>query len=83
MNRFDLAISMCRLVITRFTTRAGTSTSFPIHDYFFAATLDKLRPGGLMMFITSRHAGQTGFHAPRAWPQSRIPRCNPPAQQRV
>ncbi len=26
----------------------------PIHDYFFAASLDKVRPGGLVMFITSR-----------------------------
>ncbi len=27
---------------------------FPIHDYFFAKALDKVRPGGLVMFITSR-----------------------------
>lgn len=27
---------------------------FPIHDYFFAKTLEKVRPGGLIMFITSR-----------------------------
>lgn len=27
---------------------------FPIHDYFFAASLEKVRPGGLVMFITSR-----------------------------
>ena len=27
---------------------------FLIHDYFFAAGLEKIRPGGLMMFITSR-----------------------------
>ena len=27
---------------------------FSIHDYFFAATLEKVRPGGLLMFITSR-----------------------------
>jgi N12 class adenine-specific DNA methylase/SAM-dependent methyltransferase len=27
---------------------------FPIHDYFFAAALEKVRPGGLVMFITSR-----------------------------
>ena len=26
----------------------------PIHDYFFAAALDKVRSGGLVMFITSR-----------------------------
>ena len=27
---------------------------FLIHDYFFAADLEKVRPGGLVMFITSR-----------------------------
>ncbi len=28
--------------------------SFVIHDYFFAAALEKIRPGGLILFITSR-----------------------------
>lgn len=27
---------------------------FVIHDYFFAATLEKVRPGGLILFITSK-----------------------------
>ena len=27
---------------------------FVIHDYFFAAALDKVRPGGLILFITSK-----------------------------
>jgi N12 class adenine-specific DNA methylase len=27
---------------------------FPIHDYFFAVALEKVRPGGLVVFITSR-----------------------------
>ena len=30
------------------------SWRFPIHDYFFAAALEKVRPGGLLMFVTSR-----------------------------
>jgi N12 class adenine-specific DNA methylase len=30
------------------------SFKLPIHDYFFAAALQKVRPGGLVMFITSR-----------------------------
>jgi hypothetical protein len=30
------------------------SWNFVIHDYFFAATLAKVRPGGLVLFITSR-----------------------------
>ncbi|HRZ35711.1 MAG TPA: hypothetical protein P5534_05030 [Candidatus Paceibacterota bacterium] len=28
--------------------------NFVIHDYFFAAALEKVRPGGLVVFITSR-----------------------------
>ncbi|MCX6929356.1 MAG: N-6 DNA methylase, partial [Verrucomicrobia bacterium] len=28
--------------------------NFLIHDYFFAATLEKVRPGGLILFITSK-----------------------------
>ena len=28
--------------------------NFLIHDYFFAAALEKVRPGGLVMFITSK-----------------------------
>ncbi|MBI5385640.1 MAG: SAM-dependent DNA methyltransferase, partial [Verrucomicrobia bacterium] len=28
--------------------------SFVIHDYFFAAALEKVRPGGLVLFITSK-----------------------------
>ncbi len=30
------------------------SWRFLIHDWFFAATLEKVRPGGLILFITSR-----------------------------
>lgn len=28
--------------------------NFVIHDYFFAATLEKVRPGGLILFVTSK-----------------------------
>lgn len=28
---------------------------FSLHDYFFAKTIDRVRPGGLMVFITSRY----------------------------
>lgn len=27
---------------------------FPIHDYFFASALDKVRPGGLVLFVTTK-----------------------------
>jgi hypothetical protein len=29
--------------------------SFPIHDFFFVKSLDKVRPGGVVAFITSRY----------------------------
>jgi len=29
--------------------------AFALHDYFFAKTMDKVKPGGLVMFVTSRH----------------------------
>jgi N12 class adenine-specific DNA methylase len=32
----------------------------PIHDYYFVKTLDKIRAGGLMMFITSSHTMDKG-----------------------
>lgn len=28
--------------------------NFVIHDYFFAATLEKIRPGGVILFVTSK-----------------------------
>ena len=28
---------------------------FAIHDYFFAKTIDRIKPGGLVMFVTSRY----------------------------
>ena len=28
--------------------------NFLIHDYFFARTLDKVRPGGVIAFVTSK-----------------------------
>lgn len=31
-----------------------------IHNYFFAKTLDKVRPGGIVMMITSRHTMDSG-----------------------
>ena len=34
-------------------TRSITGCIFPIHDYFFAKSIDKLRTGGIMAFITS------------------------------
>jgi len=52
---FDLAISNVPFGNYTVHDPRWNEYKFPIHDYFFAAALEKLRPGGLLMFVTSRH----------------------------
>jgi N12 class adenine-specific DNA methylase/SAM-dependent methyltransferase len=52
---FDLAISNVPFGDYTVHDPRWNGYKFPIHDYFFAAALDKVRPGGLLMFVTSRH----------------------------
>ncbi len=52
---FDLAVSNVPFGDYTVHDPRWNEHKFPIHDYFFAATLDKVRPGGLLMFVTSRH----------------------------
>ena len=52
---FDLAISNVPFGDYTVHDPRWNEYKFPIHDYFFAAALDKVRPGGLLMFVTSRH----------------------------
>jgi N12 class adenine-specific DNA methylase len=52
---FDLAISNVPFGDYRVHDPRWNKFKFSIHDYFFAAALDKVRPGGLLMFITSQH----------------------------
>ena len=52
---FDLAISNVPFGDYTVHDPRWNEHKFPIHDYFFAAALDKVRPGGLLMFVTSRH----------------------------
>mgnify|MGYP000740760117 CR=1 FL=1 len=40
---------------------------FLIHDYFFAKSLDKLRPGGVMAFVTSKGTMDKGNSAVRKY----------------
>ena len=51
---YDLAISNVPFGDYTVHDPRWNNYKFPIHDYFFAASLEKVRPGGLMMFITSR-----------------------------
>ena len=51
---YDLAISNIPFGDYTVHDPRWNSLKLPIHDYFFAAALEKVRPGGLVMFITSR-----------------------------
>jgi len=52
---FDLAISNVPFGDYTVHDPRWNKYKFPIHDYFFPAALEKVRPGGLLMFITSHH----------------------------
>ncbi|AFV01107.1 Superfamily II DNA and RNA helicase [Dehalobacter sp. DCA] len=50
---FDLAIGNVPFGNYKVADRKYDKHNFLIHDYFFAKTLDKVRPGGIVAFITS------------------------------
>jgi N12 class adenine-specific DNA methylase len=53
---FDLAIGnppFAKTIII--DDPAYRALRFSLHDYFFAKSIDKVRPGGLLVFITSRY----------------------------
>ena len=54
-DSFDLAISNVPFGDYTVHDPRWNEYKFSIHDYFFPAALAKVRPGGLLMFITSRH----------------------------
>ena len=51
---FDVAISNIPFGDYRPFDLQFKSWGFVIHDYFFAKALDKVRPGGLVLFVTSK-----------------------------
>ncbi len=51
---FDLAISNVPFGNYKLSEKKYDNLNFLIHDHFFAKTLDKVRPGGLVAFITSK-----------------------------
>lgn len=54
-NFFDLAIGNPPFAnITVLDDPAYKKYRFNLHDYFFAKSLDKVRPGGLLVFVTSK-----------------------------
>ena len=52
---FDLAIGNVPFGQYQVNDRAYNRLGFSIHDYFFAKTLDQVRPGGVIAFVTSRY----------------------------
>jgi N12 class adenine-specific DNA methylase len=53
-NSFDLAISNVPFGDYQPYDKRLNAHKYPIHDYFFAATMERVRPGGLIAFITSK-----------------------------
>jgi len=51
---FDLAIGNVPFGQFKVADKRYDKQNFLIHDYFFARTLDKVRPGGVVAFITSK-----------------------------
>ena len=51
---FDLAIGNVPFGSYSVPDKRYDKHKFHIHDYFFARTLDKVRPGGVVAFVTSR-----------------------------
>lgn len=52
---FDVAIGNVPFGQYKVSDPAYNKLNFPIHEYFFAKTLDKVRSGGIIIFITSRY----------------------------
>jgi len=50
---FDLAIGNVPFGNYKVSDKQYDKLNFAIHDYFFAKTLDKVRPGGVVAFLTS------------------------------
>ena len=53
-NRFDLAVGNVPFGNYQLADPRYNKEHFFIHDYFFAKTLDKVRPGGIVAFVTSK-----------------------------
>jgi adenine-specific DNA methylase len=50
---FDLAVGNVPFGNYGVSDKRYDKNHFMVHDYFFAKTLDKVRPGGIIAFVTS------------------------------
>ncbi len=53
-NSFDVAVGNVPFGSYKLSDSKYNSENFFIHDYFFAKSLDKVKPGGIVAFITSK-----------------------------
>ena len=53
-NSFDVAVSNVPFGSYKVNDKDYNNQNMYIHDYFFAKTLDKVRPGGIVAFVTSK-----------------------------
>lgn len=53
-NFFDVALGNVPFDDFKPNDRRYNKNKFVLHDYFFAKTLDKVRPGGIIAFVTSK-----------------------------
>ena len=51
---FDVAVGNVPFGNYKVADKPYDKLNFQIHDYFFAKTLDKVRPGGIVAFVTSK-----------------------------
>ncbi|MBR1892812.1 MAG: helicase SNF2, partial [Lachnospiraceae bacterium] len=51
---FDVAVGNVPFGNYKVSDKPYDKLNFQIHDYFFAKTLDKVRPGGVVAFVTSK-----------------------------
>ena len=51
---YDLAVGNVPFGQYKVSDKAYNKLGFSIHNYFFAKTIDQIRPGGMIAFVTSR-----------------------------
>ena len=67
-DTFDIAVGNPPFASTVITADADyRAQRFMLHDYFFAKTIDKVRPGGLMAFVTSAGTMNKGSEKARQY----------------
>lgn len=66
-NFFDLAIGNVPFGNYQVYDQEYSNLKFSIHNYFFAKTLDCVRPGGVVAFITSRYTLDAKDSGPRQY----------------